>query len=387
MAGGWWRTCLLPTPGHDCAILDLVRWLTLDLDNPSDLRERNEGIGRIDQFWEEFSGLAPAIEAKDLQIQCMVDCVQRLCPGLMFEIGFGSPLELTLTPETERGMRPFVAEAIVMAPHRTGWQFFDRRPPVKNVDFSEAVESKLRRKSKATSVALSLDEVGRIETKFEFPLLARAMGPALDEDAGVWVETVYGEERLDHWSSPGKPRFSLTPVKQPIENSVTQFERLVEQQLASRPDIRWSENDSNGGGLFKMNLPTGMAVLNSRDPQLTKAQTFDPLFCSARFSRFGETFAYLRLPKLSVDDRSTLTDLLESRLSASRLGAYTGGETWPEHSLITLAINDLGRLKELRELLASVNLPRQSWLQFFDADLCDEWFGFPDDRVEPPKRG
>jgi hypothetical protein len=67
------------------------------------------------------------------------------------------------------------------------------------------------------------------------------------------------------------------------------------------------------------------------------------------------------------------------------VGAVLGGGTGLRYAYIDLALADISAaLPVIRGCLRNLQIPKRSWLQFFDATLSQEWIGIYDDSPMPP---
>jgi hypothetical protein len=114
-------------------------------------------------------------------------------------------------------------------------------------------------------------------------------------------------------------------------------------------------------------------------------------FYSERHSRCGESFVYVKLDddgvadKARLDIRSARQDALNVALQDNERGCVIGGGTGHRYSYIDLALTDLPKSLEIvRDTLRRLNVPRRSWIQFLDSNLCGEWIGIQDDTPAPP---
>jgi hypothetical protein len=132
--------------------------------------------------------------------------------------------------------------------------------------------------------------------------------------------------------------------------------------------------------------------------EMFEAAMSDRVFHSGRFSRTGETFAYLKFdrrgdeargvaPIDSADARGAIEDAVNATLGAHGLGCTTGGGTGVRYGYVDVALMDVGRaIPVLRDLLRRRRVHPRSWLLFFDPELAEEWVGVYDDTPPPPAR-
>jgi hypothetical protein len=114
-------------------------------------------------------------------------------------------------------------------------------------------------------------------------------------------------------------------------------------------------------------------------------------FFSGRFSRLDETFCYVKidgsegLDEAGFADKSEIEDAMDAVLAPERLGRSIGGGTGLRYSYIDVAVTHPERaLARVAERLRQGRVPKRSWIQFFDADLCGEWIGMYPDTPAPP---
>ena len=71
--------------------------------------------------------------------------------------------------------------------------------------------------------------------------------------------------------------------------------------------------------------------------------------------------------------------------SPQKLGCHVGGGTGRCYSYIDLALTDVRRGTEVvRQVLRDGNIPRRTWIQFFDDVWAHEWIGIYEDSPPPP---
>ena len=78
--------------------------------------------------------------------------------------------------------------------------------------------------------------------------------------------------------------------------------------------------------------------------------------------------------------------MIATTLEPLKLGGQIGGGTGLRYSYVDLALTNVeGAMDALIPVLRAANLPRRTWLLFFDADLGDEWIPIWDDAPPPPR--
>ena len=132
------------------------------------------------------------------------------------------------------------------------------------------------------------------------------------------------------------------------------------------------------------------AVGSTQDVALWKAQHLGVPFRDRRFSRAGETYCYLKMDGSQVPDdfpdRGEIEEALLDVLEEPGLGVSIGGGTGLLYSYIELALTDVARaMAAMRPILQAKQLPRRSWLLFWDECLAAEWIPVWDDAPAPPR--
>lgn len=250
-----------------------------------------------------------------------------------------------------------------------------------------------------------IGENNRIDLCFHSPRCVRAGDRQTRNDGFVAAETLLGEEVWDIWigameAEPMPKQISgLLPLER-LAPTVTALIESIRSQLNDRPlwdiDFRTAEREWSG---FKFEPPeqedyarrTDLLIGITPYPGMFKSTFSGASFYSSRFSRFGETFCYLKidgaegLDPRHFKDRAEVEDALDARLVPSRLGRTIGGGTGRRYSYIELALVDIPKsISTLRDVLRKGNIPKRTWLLFHDAELADEWVGMWDDTPAPP---
>jgi hypothetical protein len=129
-------------------------------------------------------------------------------------------------------------------------------------------------------------------------------------------------------------------------------------------------------------------------PEMLKSFLSGLNFASARFSRNGELFAYLKTLRADGDveqalaERRVLEDALDAALVGERCGRVVGSGMGVVHSYVDFALDSLDRAVDvIRAVARRVGLPRASWLLFCDTLLADEWIALVPGAPLPPGAG
>jgi hypothetical protein len=126
-------------------------------------------------------------------------------------------------------------------------------------------------------------------------------------------------------------------------------------------------------------------------PEMKKCFLESARFSSARFSRHGERFCYLKLdalglaPEEKLRQRIELEDALNVALVPGRVGCVVGAALGLRYVYVDLALENLEHGVELaRRTARRLEASRRSWVLFFDTPWRAEWLGVWPDSPPPP---
>jgi hypothetical protein len=381
-------------------------------------------LHKIDAWWAEFTRRADDLKRvfeRELEMDLpawMSEHLDAVDERLCWEFGpplRGSGHRLVITSESHSELRPLVASLLERAPTLPGWEFYPYRPAESVEDALRTVEARVGRAYGDVQARVESASHNRVALTF------RSADFESDEDkqarraAFVLTESLLGEEAMDRWVGtidvepaprPG-PRRLFGRKEPPADADLLTLDRLqpsfaarvaaIQAGLPARP---WHEvdleNQNHEWGGFELepedddrgraDLITGITPFS----ELTEA-VLAGSFRSERFSRFGETFCYLKIDggdgpaPPNVADREPVEQAIDEVLIPSRLGRTIGGGTGRRHFYVELALADLERaLPVLRGRLQALNVPRRSWLLFHDCELADEWVGVYEGGAPPP---
>ena len=413
-----------------------MRW---DYPDPSDVeenRQRERITAAMDRWWQAFVANKDKLDhAFSKEGRGSFDIagftnggLNPIVDGLCWE--YGPAIEknghrLVITPEADHHLAPLVRELLRRAPELPDWEFYPGRlPEAPETAFSVAEQLARFKAAGDVRVRASLGQHRRVDLEFH---IANAKGN--EEAARHWmfraVEQLLGEEVLNHWlgvielAPPqsivkrlfgGKPAGLVSPER--LKPTVDALIAASRDQLPDPPPrVIAQTTDRDAPGVTWSGLehkpPVDRDDYPARDdvfisitcePELALAQASDPLFHSARFSRAGETFAYLKLdrggddargvePIDSADARGAIEDAVNATLGAHGLGCTTGGGTGVMYAYVDVALTDVRRaIPVLRDVLRRRRVNQRSWLLFFDPELAEEWIGIHDDTPPLPPR-
>jgi hypothetical protein len=401
-----------------------MRWLFCNENDADESAQRQAILDRVDRWWREFQAKTGELDAlfsrrSQWDLPGWMDrTLQAIDAALMWEYGAavqGPGHRLVITPESERRLRPLTATIIERAPQLTGWEFYAYRLPEGAEMARQTVEVRTGGSIDDVLAEARLGSHHLVDLVFHSPRTDGAEDQQALNDAFVATETLLGEEILDTWIGAievgafrprgglarmfgrGKDRpTGLIPLER-LKETVDALIGGIQDQLPAEPHFRWAADSGWSAIELKPSQAddyperTDLYVAITATQELWMAAHSGRPFCSQRFSRCGEVFAYVKLDGSEglegsrFADRTEIEDALNAALGKEALGGTIGGGTGVRYSYIDLALTDLRRgVEAVRSVLRDGRVPRRSWILFFDADLCGEWVGIYDATPPPP---
>jgi hypothetical protein len=371
-------------------------------------RQRQATLDAIDHWWQEFQTKTTDLDdffhgrrRWDLP-GWMNKHLGAIAPNLMWEFGPGPGGHmLVLTPEGERHLRPLVETVLERAPRLEGWSFAAYRPPEALDVAYQSVIAKGGGDLAATTVRAAIGKHHRIDLSFRSPLYEATDEPDASRDVFWLTEGLLGEEVLDRWvgiieTAPLQEGERLLPLER-LHDTVASLIESIREQLPDRPCSQWREEAlwTQFGVKPQKSKDyvgqTDLIVAGSMLPEMWMSAHTGRSFYSGRFSRCGETFCYVKIEGSQrpqggeVEYRTAIEDALNELLVPAQLGCSVGGGTGLRYSYIDLALTNVDQAQEvIRRKLQERDIPKRSWLLFYDRDWEQEWIGVWDDSPPPP---
>jgi hypothetical protein len=385
-----------------------MRWKFPD---PEGDDARRAVLGHIDAFWRAFAARASDIDALfqgrtrwDLPA-FMAEQLATIHPSLSWEFGpgerGGQGHSLILSSRARRSLAPLAAVVLQRAPQIPGWQALDHRPPVDLASADSAARALTGQSLEGWSVQATAGEGNAVDLLFTSPACTTPHDRAQLRLARVAAEQLLGSEVFGRWVGSvelGPSGSAARPAPlEGLRRKVDELRQGITASLLRGPchahlnDARWS--------LFRLTprkaadhpRQLDMFVGKTMLPPLWRAAHEGLPFSSARFSRVGETFCYVKLEgeggaaEGGFEDKQQIEDALNDALVPAKLGCAIGGGSGLRYGYIDLALTQLGPgIEACRRVLRDGHAPARSWLQFFDDELADEWVGVHDDAPLPP---
>ena len=395
-----------------------MRWRYVDHEPPAEARERAAVVECIDRWWATFATAADAIDAHfdrgaDVDVPSVMAELAVVDPALMWEFGPAvdkSGHRLCITPEGRRDLWPLLEVVLGRAPSLPRWEFHGERLPDSPRQFANIVDGRTTVPVDGVTASVAPGYGHLIDVRLHLPT---DRWPGDDEArrfAFYTTERLLGEGVMNRWigdvDAVSDP--PADPVPLPALAAAVQAE--VDRLLATLPAVpryrhradlspeadRWSSFELTPRPAVADDFPNWSDLFVAITPEPTLFQAAHARgFDSARFSRCGETFCYLKTDGrdgFAADspfaDRGDVKDALTDALSAAGLGCTLGGGTGRVYSYVELALTDVPAAADVvRAVLRDGRLHRRSWLLFYDADLAAEWIGVRPDTPAPPSLG
>lgn len=374
------------------------------------LRHREATFQRIAAFWDAFAHRLPDIEAKlrgeaDWDLPAWMDeQVGAVHPLLRWEFGTdpaaGGRL-LVVTPEGAHHLRPMGESVVRRAPELPGWTVREYRPSRGAEEVPHLVRDRTGHVMGSSTVQVRLGDERRIDFVVQSVLALKHEAAAL-EAAHAALDYLIGEDVVQRWGGHvdvtemshaiGDSFVPLVRVRSQVLTMITGvLENLPSRPYCKMPPLAHSE--------WKVHAPKHDDFAGQDDAMFgttvvpeVRAAAPKPGFYSARYSRLGETFCYL---KIEADDvgleeryrrKKVLEEAIDSQLRDDGIGAVVGTATGRRYLYFDLAVLDVVRTLEAvrRRLLAMELLPERTWLLFYDAALAGEYIGLRSATPRPP---
>jgi hypothetical protein len=319
-------------------------------------------------------------------------------------------------------LQPLLRELLRRATQLPRWEFYPGRLPEPPEAAFAVAEQIARFKASELQARVSLGKYRRVDLQFH---IANAKG---NEDAALnyafrAAEQMLGEAVLDNWIGVielapaasfvkrlfgGRPAGLVSPQR--LKPTVDALIAASRDQLPDPPprvraqrnrdDVAWTSFKLEPGEPYADDYADhhDLFFAATCEPELFEAALNDRVFHSPRFSRTGETFAYLKFDRRgddargvtaidSANARGAIEEAVNATLGEHALGCTTGGGTGVRYAYVDVALADVRRaIPVLRDLLRRRQVNQRSWLLFFDPQLADEWVGIYDDTPPPPAR-
>jgi len=386
-----------------------MRWLYPDPNDREENASRSAVEMRIGLWWQAFSDNSAQIrhafedESEFDVAEFMHERLEHIDERLGWEFGpalDGRGDRLVITPERRLFLRPLADAVLHRAPQVKGWEFYHGRPAETPEGALAAVEAETDRELGRCRVSTGVDEMNRVHLKFYLP-------DALDRElaavqAAIAAEALLGEEAYLRWigridvveREQGDHWVPFDTLQQHVFGQVAGIDaQLYATPLHANVDrLQWSlwrlSPPQKDEYPRQQDLIMGSSALDSMSACAQLGRSFD----SRRYSRVGETFAFLKFDgegrkvAARMDERKRIEKAVGDALVEAGLGCVVGTGTGKKYSYLDLALTRVAdAIPIIREQMRGCDVAQRSWMLFHDAHLSDEWVGIHDDTPPPPR--
>lgn len=399
-----------------------MRWVFAETEE--ELQRRSHLLDQIDEWWTAFRARADEIDQvfsgdADLDLPAwMQENLQAIDQRLMWEFGPAIDREghrLVITPESEHHLRPLVDALFERAPDLDRWEFYKFRIPEPYERAVAAVQGRTGGDISGWKVRPARDGK-EISLTFLVPDLSRAAKDEAMNSAFVAAEAILGEEMLNKWvgvieveklvsrrffglgRDAAADAITLDQLRAAAEGVVAEIRTELPNKPQFQLDDPTAEDDGRVGFIYELQPEEADDYPRVEDMFVGKGTLpgfFEAVrsatFWSSAFSDCGETFCYLKfdgkdgINEEKFADKGEIEDAVDDALRAEKCGCFIGGGTGLRYSYVDLALTDVPKAITLvKDVLRRGNIPKRSWVLFYDSDQVAEWVGIYDDTPAPP---
>jgi hypothetical protein len=375
---------------------------------------------RADEFFAVAVGrLAEALLPGDRAAveRALSGALMRVSPGVLVEVVpvEGAGPRIVLSPADDAGLEPLIALILRRAPTVPGVEFARYRCETDVASALAEVRDRFGVDLADTRVRIGFSRGHLLEVVVRSSAFASAAdGPGLDA-ANFLVLRLIGDELFDDWvgavdvapapragplrllsaSDPGERGLALDEVLPAVEAAI----RGVYAELPSAPyrtlseQASWTLLEAEPGAEIDYASQDDVALKSTVLPEAMKCFLERGRFSSKRFSRHGESVAYVKVDAIdeTADSRHELRVRLEDALGKTLvrpgLGCVVGAGLGVRYVYIDVVLESIEHgVTAMRETLRRLEVARRSWILFCDGSLAHEWVGVWDDTPPPPER-
>lgn len=339
-------------------------------------------------------------------VEFMQDNLQCINSNLMWEFGPAISKKghrLVITPESRKDLRPLVKAILENAPELSNWEFFDYRLPENIQSARSVVEAKTGYSLTDVYFSGTRQNFNLIDLTFIFlNIKDDATAKTAQYQSVLIAEHLLGGEIFDKWIGAITIENHLPEDESHIP--INQLSRWIKNEItairSTLPDNGFHELlDNIEWTLYELEPVQKEAYPRQEDMILGKTLCV-PLwenskcnnsFSSERFSKSGEIFCYIKIYRVdnfqseNIEMKSQLEETIDNAILPLKLGCIIGGGIGLQYTYIDLALLDLEKgVTAIKDALQKRNVPKKSWILFFDSELEAEWIGIWDDSPAPP---
>jgi hypothetical protein len=322
---------------------------------------------------------------------------------------------VVLSPASDAGVEPLLGQILRRAPSSSGVQFVRYRAETDVDSALEEVRDRFTVDLSDARVRIGFSRGHLLEIVVHSSAFHSGKDDRGLDAANFLVLRLIGDELFDDWvgavdiaPAPRQGPLKLLAEAKPAEAGLELAEALAAVEAAIRgayaglPDApyrihadqaKWTLLETEPPAEIDYPAQDDVALKSTVIPEAMKCFLERGRFSSKRFSRHGETFAYVKVEAMeaTADERHALRvrleDVIGRALLTSRVGCVLGAGLGVRYVYIDVALENVDRgVAVLREALRRLEVDPRSWILFCDGALSREWVGVWDDAPPPPER-
>ncbi|MBX9952259.1 MAG: hypothetical protein K2Y39_24000 [Candidatus Obscuribacterales bacterium] len=384
-----------------------TRWSTVEKSYPPEVRLKEKTIEHIEQFWSDFkkdqttlnlalenlhgeSGKANA----DILVGWMKEHLDSIDPVIEYEFGpargkEGKKLDFSACGHDE--VIQICKLLVAKAPKLPNWQFSSYRQPLPAGEIVGGFKGRAGREPIQFETSVSVSPQNKLDVIFTSPEFQSDEADNV-QACLILSDLSVGEENDDIWLGVITPKKGSLMGQFNCANNAQQYAKAFDEKkkelLASLPGTPYFKQDLSKteevhfSGKRRLSMKTALKKL---------AETLGAggRFHDVQFSKNGEKFAYLKIPKAkdlqSFEKVEALAKELDAELRKAQAGCVFGvGIESPDIVYLDIVLADLAKATPLlKSFSESHKLAHDSALRFYDCVWRNEWVGMFDDTKKP----
>lgn len=393
-----------------------MRWRFADQNNQAEASYRLRMTEKFDNFWRSFEANIEKIDSENVnkRVLWVTKELPKVHKDFMWEFSpkIDNVCRFAITPDGNFYLHPMIASMLERAPKVEGFNFMPYRSPVEAENVTDLVTGRTGEWVNDLRIQATVNDRNAIDLEFISTEFGGEDSERYINYCFILCEVILGQQILEEWIGELTPRvFKPQPMRLfrsflkgrdaatntiDISNFRSTINDLLQSKIISKLPEKplWQIDskilDKSGGLLEFTNEGSRRVTCSSVTPNVILGALSNPrCFTSNRFSRFEETFCYLKIDESGVQDvensldRGEMENAFDAALKKAGVGCVTGGGWGPVYNFIDLALVDVeSAIPVLREVAEQIELPKLSWLRFLDAKLTEEWVGMYADTPE-----
>lgn len=388
--------CALPT-----------RWATVDKSYPPEVRLKVQTIEHIDAFWNDFkkfeTTLTLALENmkgesgkanSDILTSWMKEHLDNIDPAIEYEFG-PAPGKNGYKLDFSAGGHDEIAQIckllVSKAPKMPKWTFAAYRRPLPVGDIAAGFKGRTGRDPLQMEAAVNISPKNLVDVTFTSPEFENDEGDN-GQACMIFSDLSIGEENDDTWLGIITPKkgalmgqFNCAASAEGYAKAFEGAKKAILESLPKEPYFKQADL----GKWQELKFAKTRTVMKTPLAKLGDTLADGGRFHNVQFSKCGEKFAYLKIPKAkelkTVDKLDPLKDELDKELKKVQAGCVFGtGVGTPDTAFFDVALVDLDKaVPVLKSFCAAHNFAPETALRFYDCEWRNEWVAMSDKTTKP----